>query len=129
MALTSVFPYLPEMIASFGVEKTEVARWAGITGAVFSLSQSATAVPWGRASDKFGRKPVILIGLFCTMVGFMVWGHSTSLVMALTVRALLGATNGNVGIIRTMVAEMVPEKILRAYRDFLDHGRRRANIS
>ncbi|RKU44554.1 hypothetical protein DL546_001802 [Coniochaeta pulveracea] len=113
MALTSVFPYLPEMIASFGVEKTEVARWAGITGSIFSLSQSATAVAWGRASDKFGRKPIILIGLLCTMVGFFVWGMSTSLPMALTVRALLGATNGNVGIIRTMVAEMVPEKVLQ----------------
>jgi hypothetical protein len=29
------------------------------------------------------------------MVGFFVWGMSTSLPMALTVRALLGATNGN----------------------------------
>ncbi|KAA8574714.1 hypothetical protein EYC84_003964 [Monilinia fructicola] len=39
VALTSVFPYLPEMIESFGVEKKDVAQWAGITSAVFSLSQ------------------------------------------------------------------------------------------
>jgi MFS family permease len=83
------------MIESFGVEKTEIARWAGITGAVFSISQSATAVPWGKASDRFGRKPVILIGLMSTMICFMVWGVSTSLWMALTVRAISGATNGN----------------------------------
>lgn len=95
MALTSVFPYLPEMIASFGIEKNEIARWAGITGAIFSISQSVTAVPWGRASDRFGRKPIILTGLFCTMICFMAWGLSTSLFMALAVRAVLGATNGN----------------------------------
>ncbi|KAH8905880.1 MFS general substrate transporter [Coniochaeta sp. PMI_546] len=101
------------MIASFGVEKNDIARWAGITGAIFSISQSLTAVPWGKASDKFGRKPIILIGLMSTMICFMIWGVSTSLWMALTVRAISGATNGNVGIIRTMVAEMVPEKELQ----------------
>ncbi|KAK4190469.1 major facilitator superfamily domain-containing protein [Podospora australis] len=113
LALTSVFPYLPEMIGSFGVDKVDVARWAGITGAVFSISQSLTAVAWGRASDKFGRKPIILIGLFSTMCCFLVWGMSTSLAMAITARAIMGSGNGNVGIIRTMVAEMVPEKVLQ----------------
>ncbi|KAI1444091.1 MFS general substrate transporter [Annulohypoxylon stygium] len=113
LSYTSVFPYLPEMISSFGVERKEVAKWAGITSSVFSLAQSLTAVFWGRASDRFGRKPVIMTGLLCTMLCFLVWGVSTSLPMAITVRALMGAGNGNVGIIRTMVAEMVTEKELQ----------------
>ncbi|KAI0000720.1 major facilitator superfamily protein [Xylariaceae sp. FL0662B] len=101
------------MIASFGVEKKEVAKWAGATSCVFSLAQSLTAVPWGRASDRFGRKPIIMSGLLCTMIGFLIWGMSTNLPMAVAVRAIMGACNGNVGIIRTMVAEMVPEKELQ----------------
>ncbi|KAK3362690.1 major facilitator superfamily domain-containing protein [Lasiosphaeria hispida] len=113
LALTSVFPYLPEMIRSFGVENNDVARWAGFTGAVFSICQSITAVPWGRASDKFGRKPVILFGLASTMCCFLLWGMSTSLAMAITARAIMGGGNGNVGIIRTMVAELVPERELQ----------------
>ncbi|KAL0935094.1 major facilitator superfamily transporter [Colletotrichum truncatum] len=113
LALTSVFPYLPEMVRSFGVEQNDIAKWAGITSAVFSLSQSCTAVPWGRASDRFGRKPTIITGLISTMIFFVIWGMSTSLPMAITVRAILGSGNGNVGIIRTMVAEMVPEKELQ----------------
>ncbi|RYP41890.1 hypothetical protein DL767_000719 [Monosporascus sp. MG133] len=113
LALTSVFPYLPEMIASFGVEKKDIAKWAGATSAVFSLAQGVTAVPWGRASDRFGRKPTIIVGLFCTMACFLIWGMSTSLPMAIVIRAIQGASNGNVGIIRTMVAEMVPEKELQ----------------
>jgi len=113
LALTSVFPYLPEMIASFGVEKNEVARWAGFTGAIFSVTQSCTAVAWGRASDKIGRKPTILMGLASTMICFVIWGMCTSLPMAITVRAIMGGGNGNVGIIRTMVAEMVPERVLQ----------------
>jgi MFS family permease len=93
--MTSVFPYLPEMIASFGVAEKDIAGWAGATSAVFSLAQSVTAVSWGQASDRFGRKPVILTGLLCTMICFLLWGMSTSLAMAITIRAIQGASNGN----------------------------------
>ncbi|KAI0473599.1 major facilitator superfamily protein [Xylariaceae sp. FL0804] len=101
------------MIASFGVAQGDVAKWAGITSSVFSLSQAITAVPWGKASDRFGRKPVIMMGLFSTMTLFVMWGISTSLPMAIVIRAIQGGCNGNVGIIRTMVAEMVPQKELQ----------------
>ena len=83
------------MIKSFGVPKNEVAKWAGFTGSIFSVAQSMSAVPWGRASDRFGRKPIILIGLMSTMICFVVWGLSTSLTMAITVRFIMGAGNGN----------------------------------
>lgn len=95
MAYTSVFPYLPEMIRDFGVEQNKIARWAGLTSAVFSLAQSVTAVPWGRIADRYGRKPTIIIGLLSSMVCFVVWGMSTSLTMAIVVRAIQGGGNGN----------------------------------
>ncbi|PYH43291.1 MFS transporter [Aspergillus saccharolyticus JOP 1030-1] len=113
VVLTSVLPYLPEMIESVGVPKHEIAKWVGITSAVTAFSQAAMAVTWGTLSDTVGRKPVILLGLTCTMVMSLVFGLSRSLVMLVVARGLLGLMNGNVGIIRTMVAEMVPEKELQ----------------
>ncbi|KAK4231731.1 hypothetical protein QBC38DRAFT_465418 [Podospora fimiseda] len=113
LALTSVFPYLPEMIASFNIPPPLIARYAGITAAIFSITQSLTAVFWGRLSDSLGRKPTILLGLLSTMICFLLWGLSSSLKMAIIVRGIMGAGNGNVGIIRTMVAEMVREKELQ----------------
>lgn len=83
------------MIESFGVEQKDVAKWAGIASAVFSLSQCMTAIMWGRASDVFGRKPTILFGLTCTMILNIVWGMSVTLPMAIIARALQGAFNGN----------------------------------
>jgi len=83
------------MIESFGIDKKEVAKWAGITSAVFSLSQCTTAIIWGRASDKYGRKPTILFGLACTMIASLMWGMSVSLPMAILARAFAGACNGN----------------------------------
>lgn len=101
------------MVRSFGVSQSEVGKWAGYCAAVFSLFQALTGIPWGRFSDVYGRKPAIIIGLACTMVTSLMWGFSKSLTMAICVRALAGAGNGNVGIIRTTVAEMVPFKELQ----------------
>ncbi|EGP92772.1 unnamed protein product [Zymoseptoria tritici ST99CH_3D7] len=110
---TSLYPYLPEMVESFNVPQNEVGKWAGICAAVFSLFQALVGVPWGRFSDRYGRKPAILIGLTSTMFTTIMLGFSTSLPMAILARAIAGAGNGNVGIIRTTVAEMVPFKELQ----------------
>lgn len=101
------------MIASLNVRENEIGKWAGIAVSVFSLAQCVTAIAWGRASDRWGRKPIILLGLTSTMITSVLWGFSTSLTMAIVVRILAGAGNGNVGIIRTTVAEMVPWKELQ----------------
>ncbi|KAL1985627.1 hypothetical protein VTN96DRAFT_7607 [Rasamsonia emersonii] len=113
VVFTSVLPYLPEMMEFVGVPKNEVARWVGITSATVAGCQCLMGVPWGTFSDYVGRKPAILLGLTFTMIFSLVFGFSTSLPMLLTARAFLGLMNGNVGIIRTMVAEMVPEKELQ----------------
>ncbi|RKF53546.1 putative membrane protein [Erysiphe neolycopersici] len=113
VVFTSIYPYIPEMIESFGVPKDQVPKWAGITSSIFSISQAITAIFWGRASDRFGRKPAVITGLTCTMICSLIWGFSTNLAMAITARGIQGAFNGNVGIIRTMVAEMVQDKELQ----------------
>ena len=101
------------MIESFGVPKNEVSKWAGITSAVYSLSQGVTSIAWGWASDNFGRKPVILTAMICIMATTILFGFSRNLTWAIVARSLAGASCGNVGIIRTMVAEMVPFKELQ----------------
>lgn len=101
------------MIESFNVPEPDIAFWAGAASSIYSLSQCLTAIAWGTASDRYGRKYVILLGLLNTMVTSLLWGFSTSLPMALFARAMSGAGNGNVGIIRTMVAEMVPYRELQ----------------
>ena len=101
------------MIQSFGVPTDKIAGLAGLMSAVFAMAQCVTGIAWGRASDKFGRKPVVLIGLFFTMIGSILFGFSRSLAWAFVARAFQGLSNGNVGIIRTAVAELVPERELQ----------------
>lgn len=101
------------MIEYVGVRKNEVAKWVGMSSAVAGGCQALMAVPWGTASDYVGRKPIVLLCLTFTMVFSIVFGMSQSLAMLLVSRGLLGFLNGNVGIMRTMVAEMVTERELQ----------------
>ena len=102
------------MVLSFkGVKPADVGFWTGFIAAIFSLAECLTAIPWGSLSDRLGRKPVLLIGLSSTMLTSLLWGVCNNLHMALFVRALSGAVNGNVGIVRTMVAELCPWKELQ----------------
>lgn len=101
------------MVQSFNVPENEIGKWAGLCSGVFSASQAVFGVPWGRFSDKHGRKIAISLGLTTAMLTTLLWGFSTNLAMAITARAIAGAGNGNVGIIRTTVAEMVPFKELQ----------------
>ena len=101
------------MIESFGIPKNKVSQWAGITSAVYSLSQALTGIAWGWASDTFGRKPATLTAMICIMSTSLLFGFSRTMTLAIVARSLTGASCGNVGIIRTMVAEMVPYKELQ----------------
>ncbi|KAH9885159.1 MFS general substrate transporter [Xylariomycetidae sp. FL2044] len=96
-------PSLPDSVIS---------SQAGILQASFTAAQFFTAMIWGRVADSSwaGRKTVILIGLFGTLISCLGFGFSTTFYQALFWRSLGGATNGNVGVLRTMISEIVREK-------------------
>ena len=52
---------------------------------------------WGSLSDRYGRKPILLLGCVGTCVSLMMVGFSTSFTMALIGRILGGLLNGNMG--------------------------------
>lgn len=101
------------MIESFGIPPSSVAKYAGFCGSIFSLVQAIMGIPLGRGSDRYGRKPAILLGLTITLSCTLLFGFSRGITQALIARGLMGAGAGNVGIIRTTVAEMVPFKELQ----------------
>ncbi|KAI1614881.1 major facilitator superfamily domain-containing protein [Exophiala viscosa] len=98
----------------------EIAKQAGYLTAVFAAAQCLTSMWWGYAADSpyLGRKPVLVVGMMGSAISALGMDFSRSLSMAFFFRFLAGALNGNVGVLRTMVSEVVVDKRYKA-RAFL----------
>ncbi|CUS07848.1 unnamed protein product [Tuber aestivum] len=112
ISFCSILPYIYYMIESFGSAKSanEIAVYAGMVTSAFAFAEFTTGMMWGRISDIFGRKPVLIMGLVGTMLSMIIFGFAKSFPVALIARAVGGALNGNVGVIQTTVAELATEK-------------------
>ncbi|KAI1940951.1 hypothetical protein LOZ12_003764 [Ophidiomyces ophidiicola] len=118
IALTSIFPYSWAMVRDFKIgDKSNASFYAGFLISAFSLAESLTGMFWGGFSDKVGRKPVLLFGCFGTMASLLIVGFASNFWVALFGRIVGGILNGNIGVIQTMVGELVtnPEHEPRAY--------------
>lgn len=106
-AFNSISPYLPDMVLSFPeVELAGVGVYVGTLASAFALAQFVTNYFWGWLSDRVGRKPVILLGTILTAVCFLAFGLCRTLWQAILVQALMGAVNGNQGLVSTCLGEI-----------------------
>ncbi|KAK6527604.1 hypothetical protein TWF694_004588 [Orbilia ellipsospora] len=112
IAFTSIVPYVYYMVAHFHVTSNdaEIAMWTGGTIAAFACAEMLTGMLWGRLSDRIGRKPVLICGLTGTGLSMLLFGLAPTMPLALAARSFGGLLNGNVGVIQTTVAELVPRK-------------------
>jgi len=99
-----VIPYLPQFTTSFGATLTQV----GLLLATNSLFSFFGNIFWGSMSDRVGRKPVLLICQFGTLVGFLVLAFSTNLRMLFLSRIIDGVFGGNIPIAKAMIGDVVP---------------------
>lgn len=111
---TSLQAYMFYQLKSFdpSLPDSTIASRAGILQASFTAAQFLTAVMWGRIADTefMGRKNVLIVGLFGTGLSCVGFGFSKSFAAAAVFRTLGGALNSNVGVMRTMISEMVEKK-------------------
>lgn len=114
LAERSFSAYLFYQLRSFDPSLSDktISGQGGMLTASFAAAQFVTAVWWGRAADspRIGRKRVILIGLLGTTISCIGVGFSTSFAQALFFRVCAGCLNGNVGVMRTMISEIIKEK-------------------
>ncbi|KAI9754392.1 MAG: hypothetical protein M4579_004730 [Chaenotheca gracillima] len=109
---TSLQAYMFYQLRSFdpSLSDSTISGQAGILQGSFAAAQCVTAIGWGRIADSWGRKKVLLIGVLGTGISCVGFGFSRSFVHAIIFRTLGGALNGNVGVLRTMIAEIIKEK-------------------
>ncbi len=86
MGFGIIIPILPFYIEYLGAS----GKGLGLLMAIFSVMQFIFAPVWGTLSDRYGRKPIILIGVFGNAISLVLFGFSTSLWMMYAARALGG---------------------------------------
>ncbi|PLB39815.1 putative MFS multidrug transporter [Aspergillus candidus] len=111
---TSLQAYLFYQLKSFdpSLPDSTISAQAGLLQGTFTAAQFVTAVWWGRLADAewMGRKRVLMISLLGTCISCLGYGFSRSFVTAAIFRTLGGILNSNIGVMRTMIAEIVEEK-------------------
>jgi MFS transporter, DHA1 family, multidrug resistance protein len=98
-----IIPVLPFYAEDLGATPTEL----GLLMAVYSLMQLIFAPMWGRISDRIGRKPVIMIGIFGLSLSFFMLALSTELWMLFAARIVGGVLSAaNMPTVQAYVADI-----------------------
>ncbi|KAH8951267.1 hypothetical protein BDL97_09G018300 [Sphagnum fallax] len=108
LPISSLYPFLYFMVQDFHITKSDkdLGFYVGAIGAAFMVGRAMTAVLWGIAADKYGRKPVMLIGVISVIVFHTLFGFSQNFWMAVLTRFLLGLFNGLHGPAKAYVSEV-----------------------
>lgn len=112
LPICSLFPFIYFMIRDFHIAEREedIGFYAGFVGSSFMIGRALTSFFWGWLADRYGRKPIILIGTSSVVVLNALFGLSTSFWMALSTRFLLGCFNSLLGTIRAYASEVCREE-------------------
>jgi len=103
-----VIPVLPFYAqgTKFGATPREV----GLLFASYSVMQLIFAPVLGRLSDKYGRRPVLLISLIGTSLGFLILGFATTLWMLFLGRIIDGISGGNISTAQAYIADVTTKE-------------------
>jgi DHA1 family tetracycline resistance protein-like MFS transporter len=96
-----VIPFLSFYARDYGASGVTVGAVVGI----YSIMQFFFAPVWGRLSDRLGRRPVILISLTASCLGYFLFGIAHSLAILFLSRIIAGAGGANIGTAQAYIAD------------------------
>jgi MFS family permease len=101
-----VLPLLPFYAEKPGGDPTMV----GVLIAAFAFGQVAAAPLWGRLSDRYGWRPMILGGLLIAAVAYVVFESATAVWLLFVSRLVQGGGAGTVGVVQAYLSDSVPRE-------------------
>lgn len=96
-----VIPVLP----FYALEMNATPLQVTLLIASFSAMQMAATPIWGRVSDRRGRRPLIIAGLFASSVSYLIFGLANTLTMLLLSRMAAGAAGGTISVAHAYIAD------------------------
>ena len=110
VAIGIVIPVLPVLVGSFSSSQAEQAYWYGVVAFAFGVSNFLASPVLGALSDRYGRRPVLLLGFLGLGISFFGTALTTTLWGLIAVRAAGGAMQANAAIANAYVADITPPK-------------------
>jgi len=109
LAIGIIIPVLPKLVVDFvGGDAAEGARIYGLFGTVWALMQFVFSPVQGALSDRFGRRPVILISNFGLGLDYIVMALAPSLNWLFVGRVISGITAASISTSYAYVADVTP---------------------
>lgn len=106
MGLTIIIPILPLYAAALGA----TALLIGLIGATYPVAQLIGG-PWlGSLSDRYGRRPVLIVSQIGTFIGFILLGFANSLPLFFLARLIDGLTGGNIVVAQAAITDSTTDK-------------------
>lgn len=106
LGFSLILPLLPYYAKTFNASQTTT----GILIASYAVMQLIGAPILGRLSDRFGRRPVLLISVFGTFLGFLLLGFANALWMLFASRIIDGLTGGNLTVAQAYISDVTDAK-------------------
>ena len=105
LGLTVILPLLHLYAAAYGAAPLQI----GMTLAAFPLAQLVGVPVMGALSDRFGRKPLLLISQATTCLSFVMLGLATSLEMVILSRLIDGLFGANLATAQAALSDITDE--------------------
>ncbi|KAH9005431.1 MFS general substrate transporter [Lactarius hatsudake] len=108
----SINPYINQLVSELpvvGGDERKVGYYAGFIVSLYFAAEAVTVLQWSRLSDHVGRKPVLLCGVLGIVISSILFGLSRSFPALVFSRCLHGMLNGNIGVMKSMMAELTDE--------------------
>jgi len=106
LGFSLILPLLPYYADTFNASEFIT----GLLIASYALMQLIGAPILGRFSDRYGRRPVLLVSVFGTFIGFLLLGFANTLWMLFAARILDGITGGNLSVAQAYISDVTDAK-------------------
>ena len=107
--MSQIIPILPLYIEQLGIHSTaEIAQWSGWAFGINFISLAIFSPIWGKAADKYGRKPMLLRASLWLSVIVTCMGFVQNVYQLVGLRMLQGALAGYISAAITLIAVQTP---------------------